>query len=164
MDNLYLDTYYFYVPNRIIWEHWRECMGANYADAWTPSVEYSVPQVTSPVSTGWSIGTLADYFGIPIGVAGLSVSDLPFRAYCEIWNEWFRDETLADPVYCPKTDSDLVGTNGSTINDAVKGGMPLKVFKYHDYFTSCLPSPQRGLMYRFLLVVVFIPLFLVLRI
>ena len=143
MDNMYLDTYYFYVPNRILWEHWRECMGANYTDAWTPEVEYSVPQVTAP-SGGWNIGTIADYFGIPTGVSGISVSDLPFRAYCMIYNEWFRDETLADPVYCPLTDSTIAGSNGSTINDPVKGGIPLKVFKYHDYFTSCLPSPQRG--------------------
>lgn len=143
MDNLFLDTYYFYVPNRLVWEHWRECMGANYEDAWTPSVEYSVPQTIAP-QNGWNTGTIADYMGIPTQVDGFSVSSLPFRAYCMIYNEWFRDETLADPVYCPLGDGETNGSNGDTINDFVAGGSPLPVFKYHDYFTSALPSPQRG--------------------
>ena len=95
MDNLYLDTYFYFVPNRIVWQHWRELMGENTQSAWIPSVEYSVPQVTAP-SGGWSIGSIADYMGIPTGVANLSVNALPFRAYALIMNEWFRDENLSE--------------------------------------------------------------------
>lgn len=145
MDNLYLDTYFFYVPNRIVWEHWRELNGENTASAWIPETEYQVPQITSPAGTGWNIGTIADYFGIPTGVPGLSVNALPFRAYSLIMNEWFRDENLTDPLLTPTGDATVVGVNtGSYITDTAKGGLPFKASKYHDYFTSCLPSPQKG--------------------
>lgn len=93
MDNIYLDTYYFFVPCRLCWSHWKELNGENTESAWLPSTEYEVPQITAPEG-GWSVGTIADYFGIPTGVAGLSVSALPFRAYALICNEWFRDENL----------------------------------------------------------------------
>lgn len=144
MDNIYLDTYYFFVPNRIVWSHWREMMGENSQSAWIPTVEYSVPQLTSPEG-GWSVGTIADYMGIPTGVSGLSVSALPFRAYALICNEWFRDENLTDPLNIPVTDSDVVGVNtGNYITDVVKGGQPFMAAKYFDYFTGCLPAPQKG--------------------
>lgn len=144
MDNLYLDTYFYFVPNRIVWQHWRELMGENTQSAWIPSVEYSVPQVTAP-SGGWSIGSIADYMGIPIGVANLSVNALPFRAYALIMNEWFRDENLSDPLNIPVDDATLAGSNGTNyITDVVKGGMPFKAAKFHDYFTSALPAPQKG--------------------
>ena len=100
MDNLYLDTYYFFVPNRLVWEHWRELNGENTESAWIPQTEYQVPQITAPTG-GWNIGTIADYFGIPTGVSGLSVSALPFRAYSLIVNEWFRDQNLKDPLETP---------------------------------------------------------------
>lgn len=144
MDNLYLDTYFYFVPNRIVWQHWRELMGENTQSAWIPSVEYSVPQVTAP-SGGWSIGSIADYMGIPTGVENLSVNALPFRAYALIMNEWFRDENLSDPLNIPVDDATLVGSNGTNyITDVVKGGMPFKAAKFHDYFTSALPAPQKG--------------------
>lgn len=144
MDNIYLDTYYFFVPNRLCWEHWREFMGENTQSAWIPQTEYSVPQLKAPAG-GWSVGTLADYFGIPTGVANLSVSALPFRAYALIMNEWFRDENLSDPLSIPVTDAAVTGVNtGDYITDVAKGGLPFKAAKYHDYFTSCLPSPQKG--------------------
>lgn len=144
MDNVYLDTYYFFVPNRLVWSHWRELMGENTASAWFPETEYNVPQVTSP-SGGWNVGTIADYMGIPTGVAGLSVNALPFRAYALICNEWFRDENLTDPVNFSVSDASVVGSNGDNyITDLAKGGMPFVAAKYHDYFTSCLPSPQKG--------------------
>lgn len=144
MDNLYLDTYFYFVPNRIVWQHWRELMGENTQSAWIPKPEYSVPQVTAP-SGGWSIGSIADYMGIPTGVANLSVNALPFRAYALIMNEWFRDENLSDPLNIPVDDATLGGSNGTNyITDVVKGGMPFKAAKFHDYFTSALPAPQKG--------------------
>lgn len=144
MDNVYLDTYWFYVPSRILWEHWRELMGENRESAWIPQTEYSVPQVTAP-SGGWQVGTIADYMGIPTGVEGLSVNALPFRAYAEIVNEWFRDQNLQDPVNISYGDATVAGSNGNNyLVDLVKGGMPFIAAKYHDYFTSCLPGPQKG--------------------
>lgn len=144
MDNLYIDTYFFFVPNRIVWQHWKELMGENTESAWIPTVEYSVPQITAPVG-GWNIGTIADYFGIPTGIDNLSVNALPFRAYALIMNEWFRDENLSDPLDIPVNDATVTGVNtGNYITDVAKGGLPFKAAKFHDYFTSCLPSPQKG--------------------
>ena len=145
MDNVYLDTYYFFVPNRLVWDHWKEFCGENTESAWIPETEYTMPQITSPVNTGWNVGTLADYFGIPTGVAGLSVSALPFRAYALIMNEWFRDQNLQDPLVVPTDDSTVAGVNSGTfVTDVAKGGKPFVASKYHDYFTSALPAPQKG--------------------
>ena len=144
MDNLYLDTYFFFVPNRIVWNHWRELNGENTQSAWIPQTEYQVPQITAPAN-GWSVGTLADYMGVPTGVPKLSVNALPFRAYALIMNEWFRDQNLSDPLQIPVDDATVAGVNtGNYITDTAKGGLPFKASKYHDYFTSCLPSPQKG--------------------
>jgi hypothetical protein len=145
MDNVYLDTYYFFVPNRLVWDHWKEFCGENTESAWIPQTEYTMPQITSPAGQGWSVGTLADYFGIPTGVAGLSVSALPFRAYALIMNEWFRDQNLQDPLVVPTDDSTVAGVNtGTFVTDVAKGGKPFIAAKYHDYFTSALPAPQKG--------------------
>lgn len=145
MDDLYFDTYYFFVPNRLVWEHWKQFNGENTQSAWIPTTEYAIPQVTAPASTGWQIGSLADYFGIPTGVPGLSVSALPFRAYALIVNEWFRDQNLQQPVNIQVDDATIIGNNGTDyVTDLVKGGMPFVAAKYHDYFTSCLPAPQKG--------------------
>lgn len=144
MDNVYLDTYYFFVPNRLVWEHWKQFMGENTESAWIPQVEYEVPQLTAPAN-GWEVGTLADYMGIPTGVKGLSVSALPFRAYALVMNEWFRSENLTDPLNIPVDDATVQGVNtGNYVSDVAKGGKPFVANKFRDYFTSCLPSPQKG--------------------
>lgn len=97
MDNLYADFYYFFVPNRLVWEHWRNLMGENTESAWVPSAEYSVPQLVVPGS-GVQPCSIADYMGLPPGVGGYTVNALPFRAYALICNEWFRDQNLSDPI------------------------------------------------------------------
>ena len=145
MDNIYLDTYFFFVPNRLTWSHWKQFNGENTESAWIPETEYEIPQITAPAAGGWSVGTIADYLGVPTGVPNLSVSALPFRAYGLVMNEWFRDENLSDPLVVPVDDATVAGVNtGTFVTDVCKGGLPYKAAKYHDYFTSCLPSPQKG--------------------
>lgn len=144
MDNMYLDTYWFAVPLRLLWEHLPEFMGENRTTKWTQQTEYEVPLTKAPAG-GWTQDTIADYFTVPTKVSNLEVSSFPFRAYCLIWNEWFRDQNLQDPADFSTNDSLVEGSNGAVYqSDAIKGGKPLPVAKYHDYFTSALPEPQKG--------------------
>ena len=145
MDNAFCDFYFFFVPNRLVWEHWKEFMGENGKTAWTPSVEYSIPQVTAPAE-GWAEGTLADYFGLPTKVKGLSVSALPGRCYGLIYNEWFRNQNITQPTLVEVTDATTTGKNdGSKTNDsAITLAKPLKAAKVFDYYTGALPEPQKG--------------------
>lgn len=156
MGNIYLDTFWFFVPNRLVWSHWKEFMGENTQSAWIPQATYSIPQLTSPTSggslTSYMVGTTADYFGIPTGVTGINVSALPFRGYALIWNEFFRDENLQDPIPFSTGDANVTGFNGMSGNETpsqllqayYRGGRPAPVAKFHDYFTSALPAPQKG--------------------
>lgn len=145
MDNAFCDFYFFFVPNRLIWEHWKEFMGENKETAWTPKTEYSIPQVTAPKG-GWAEGTLADYLGLPTKVEGISVSALPGRAYGLIYNEWFRNQNVTQPTLVEVTDATTTGKNdGSTTNDsAITLAKPLKAAKVFDYYTGALPEPQKG--------------------
>ena len=144
MDNAYMDFYFFFVPARLLWKHFQNLMGQNDSTFWAETTEYTTPVTTAPEG-GWNVGTLADYFGIPTGVSGLKVNSLPFRAYAKVWNEWFRDENLQQPVTQSMDDTTTAGVNtGTNLSDAEAGGLPLKVCKYKDYFTSCLPSPQKA--------------------
>lgn len=132
MDNLYMDTFYFAVPLRLIWDNWQRFNGEQ--DNPGDSTDYLVPTITSPASTGWTVGSLEDYFGLPTGVPGLEVSSFWHRAYNLIWNEWFRDENLQDSLEVPKGDGP----------DSVADFALRRRGKRHDYFTSALPWPQKG--------------------
>lgn len=159
MDNLYLDTYWFFVPNRLVWNHWKEFCGENTQSKWIPTVEYTVPKVKGLVTSDntspeerWLPGDIADYMGIPVcssatasGGDYLSVNALPFRGYAIIWNEFFRDQNLQDPLLIDVSDSGGTLSNSDSIENRIcQGSGILKACKYHDYFTSCLPSPQKG--------------------
>lgn len=145
MDNAFCDFYFFFVPNRLLWEHWKDFMGENRETAWTPKAEYSIPQVTAPAG-GWEEGTLADYLGLPTKVEGISVSALPGRAYGLIYNEWFRNQNITQPTLVEVTDATTTGKNdGSDANDsAITLAKPLKAAKVFDYYTGALPEPQKG--------------------
>jgi len=138
MDNLHLDSFFFFVPNRLVWNNWVKFMGEqdNPAD----SISYSIPQQVSPAG-GYAIGSLQDYLGLPtVGqvTAGSTVSHsaLPTRAYNLIYNEWFRDQNLQNSRTVDLGDGP--DATPSTTYAIVRRG------KRHDYFTSALPWPQKG--------------------
>ena len=135
MDNLHMESFFFFVPYRLVWDNWEKMHGAQ--DDPSDSIDFTVPQMNG--GNTYVVGDLADYFGLPANInTDEGISCLPFRAYRLIWNEWFRDQNLQDSV-------DLVTDDGPDTN-AETGfqDVPLKRGKRHDYFTSCLPSPQKG--------------------
>jgi hypothetical protein len=136
MDNLYLDTFAFFCPNRLVWDHWQEFMGERTPDP-DSSIDYEIPVVTADTTTGWTVGSLGDALGLPIGADvtdPMEVSALPFRMYNLIYNEWFRDQNLQDSVTVETDD----GPDTQSQYAILRRG------KRHDYFTSCAPTPQKG--------------------
>ena len=131
MDNMYLDTFYFYCPSRLLWNHWVNMNGeqTNPGD----STDYLVPTL----SGNFTEGSLADYLGIPIST-DVTVNALPFRMYAKVWDDWFRDENLQDSILKDAT------YFGDGPDDASKLNVLKRRGKRHDYFTSCLPWPQKG--------------------
>ncbi len=146
MDNAYMDTFFFFVPYRLLWKHWREFNGENPLSGYQ-STEYEVPQMTA---VNAQVQTLWDYFGFPTDVKNkLSVSAFPFRAYWKIYNDWFRDENLQNAVSI-QTGAPLSSTSSEDDaygGDATQDATTAQCFyrgKRHDYFTSALPWPQKG--------------------
>ena len=129
MDNMYLETFFFFVPNRLVWDNWQKFNGEqkNPGD----STDFLIPTLEAGKH---EVGSIADYFGIPTGISLDKINALPFRAYNLIYNEWFRDENLQDSLEVPTGD----GPDPINKYNLVRRG------KRHDYFTSCLPWPQKG--------------------
>lgn len=146
MDNLFIDTFYFFVPYRLLWRHWEQFNGQqDYPGA---STDYLVPQTSAPAEGGFPVGSLEDYFGLPTGVTGIKANELAARAYALIWNEWFRDENLQNPINLSSYAeiSAASGLDDVGLGDAgfIGSHKLLRRGKRHDYFTSALPWPQKG--------------------
>lgn len=136
MDNMYLDTFFFFVPYRLLWANWEKFMGAQ--DDPADSIDFTIP--TCAAGSTPTTGEIADYFGLPLGIdlSANSVSALPSRAYRLIWNEWFRDENLQDSLTVAQDN----GPDSAAEHEMDEP--PKKRGKRHDYFTSALPWPQKG--------------------
>lgn len=142
MDNVFLDVYFFFVPSRLEFDKWGEIFGENNDSAWARSTEVTAPMTGGTVSPK----TVADYMGLPISrFATNLINVLPFRAFADIWNEWFRNENTVAPVHVQRgsTVSSEYFNNNAWAPNNYTGKLP-NVMKKKDYFTSALPSPQKG--------------------
>lgn len=153
MDNLFCDIMFFFVPSRTLYDKWSEIFGENNDSAWARQSEVSAPYSLDQSSVSVKAGSLASYLGLPVGataerlysLGGFNV--LPFRAYAKIYNEWYRDENLVDPVLLQTGEWNEVTEvlNDNPFSAQNYFGMPAKVAKMHDYFTQLAPSPQKSL-------------------
>lgn len=157
-DDAFIDFYYFYCPNRILWDDFKQFMGEVEKTPWMPEKRYRVPQInivggnTGTTTPSPGEGSILDYMGVPTKIkARFSVNALPVRAYVMIWNEFFRDENVENAAAWKSTSEDVTYSDTQDENSieenlqrAITGGRCLPVNKFHDYFTSCLPYPQRG--------------------
>lgn len=165
-DDAFIDFYYFFCPNRILWDNFKHFMGEANDAPWMPTKTYEVPKIiiASNEKTngkenlkGPKEGSILDYMGVPTkinekeGVADTYINALPIRAYVKIWNEFFRDQNVGNPA-ADFTDETLIqysdlndeSDKEGILRDAVTGARCLPVSRFHDYFSSCLPYPQRG--------------------
>lgn len=155
-DDSFIDFYYFYCPNRILWDNFKQFMGEIENTPWMPTKEYKVPQIivngkdndARPYEK-----SILDYMGVPTKIKKtFKINALPVRAYVKIWNEFFRDENVGNAAVIKNDDADVAYSDAVTdeekqdaaLQEAITGGRCLPVNKFHDYFTSCLPYPQRG--------------------
>ncbi len=132
MDNIYMDFFFFAVPIRLVWDNWQKFCGEQTDP--TDSTDFLIPQMPTTSSPGELVGSLSDYLGIPTGIPDLDHSALWHRSYALIWNEWFRDQNIQDSVTVLTDD----GPDGTAVYTLQRRG------KRHDYFSSCLPWPQKG--------------------
>ena len=162
MDDAYIDMYYFFVPNRIVWDNFKRFMGEADENPWMPTKNYTVPKIKLESKSKLKLphtGTILDYMGIPAQSINtpegkVEINALPIRGYVKIWNEFFRDQNIDNPATLRTGDESIIFTAGASgegdvtteikLRNAESGGYCLPVNKFHDYFTSCLPYPQRG--------------------
>lgn len=162
MDDAYIDFYYFFCPNRILWDNFKRFMGEADDAPWMPTKTYEVPKIKIEKLPDEGVKaplekSILDYMGIPTKIVGennqqVKINALPVRAYVKIWNEFFRDQNVGNPAALFTDDTELAYQDNEkweneteqVLSKAIRGGRCLPVSRFHDYFSSCLPYAQRG--------------------